>query len=48
LLDPRSTWADPASYDETAAKLAAEFSSHFAIFADDVTPEIAAAGPMTV
>ena len=45
LLDPRSTWADPAKYDETAAKLAAEFSSHFTVFADDVTPEIAAAGP---
>lgn len=47
LLDPRSTWSDPAKYDETAARLAAEFASHFQVFAQDVTAEIAAAGPTT-
>jgi phosphoenolpyruvate carboxykinase (ATP) len=45
LLDPRSTWADPAKYDETAARLAGEFASHFHVFAGDVSPEVAAAGP---
>ena len=47
LLDPRSTWADPAKYDETAAKLAAEFTAHFGVFAADVSPEVAAAGPVS-
>jgi len=45
LLDPRSTWADPAKYDATAAKLAGEFNAHFAVFAADVGPAVAAAGP---
>ncbi len=45
LLDPRSTWADPAKYDATAVKLAGEFSAHFAVFAGDVSPQVAAAGP---
>jgi phosphoenolpyruvate carboxykinase (ATP) len=45
LLDPRSTWADPAAYDATAAKLARLFSENFARFAGRVAPEVAAAGP---
>ncbi len=45
LLDPRSTWVDPAKYDETAAKLAGEFASHFQVFAADVSPAVASAGP---
>jgi phosphoenolpyruvate carboxykinase (ATP) len=45
LLDPRSTWSDPDKYDETAARLAGEFASHFQVFAGDVSAEIAAAGP---
>ena len=45
LLQPRDTWADPDAYDEQAASLAAAFREHFAVYAADVTPEIAAAGP---
>jgi phosphoenolpyruvate carboxykinase (ATP) len=44
LLDPRSTWADPAAYDEQAAQLAAMFRDNFARFSD-AAPEVAAAGP---
>ena len=29
MLDPRSSWQDPAAYDARADKLAAEFSAHF-------------------
>jgi phosphoenolpyruvate carboxykinase (ATP) len=46
LLDPRSTWGDPAAYDAKAAELAAMFRANFEEkFAADVGPEIAAAGP---
>jgi phosphoenolpyruvate carboxykinase (ATP) len=45
LLDPRSTWSDPAAYDATAAALAKRFAANFARFADRVPPDIAAAGP---
>ena len=45
LLDPRSTWADPAAYDERAAKLAQMFRDNFTRF-EDVAPGLAAAGPL--
>jgi phosphoenolpyruvate carboxykinase (ATP) len=44
LLDPRSTWADPAAYDAKAAELAAMFRANFAKF-DDVEPAVSGAGP---
>jgi phosphoenolpyruvate carboxykinase (ATP) len=44
LLDPRSTWADPAAYDARAADLARMFRENFARF-DDIAPGVAAAGP---
>ena len=44
LLDPRSTWRDPAAYDEKARELAAMFRENFAKF-EDVAPEVAASGP---
>ena len=45
LLDPRSTWADPAAYDAKAAELARMFRENFTRF-DDVAPGVAAAGPL--
>ena len=45
VLQPRSTWADPAAYDAQARKLARMFVENFRTFADGVTPEILAAGP---
>jgi phosphoenolpyruvate carboxykinase (ATP) len=45
LLDPRSTWADPAAYDEQARELAAMFRKNFEKFAD-AGPEVVAAGPL--
>jgi phosphoenolpyruvate carboxykinase (ATP) len=47
LLDPRSTWADPAAYDRRAADLARMFRDNFAQFADTIDPAVAAAGPGT-
>jgi phosphoenolpyruvate carboxykinase (ATP) len=44
LLDPRSTWQDPALYDRKARELAAMFRDNFERFAD---PQLAAAGPRT-
>ncbi|MEL6202529.1 MAG: phosphoenolpyruvate carboxykinase [Pseudomonadota bacterium] len=43
ILDPRSTWADPAAYDRQAAKLVSMFADNFAKFAADVDEEVAAA-----
>ena len=45
VLQPRLTWSDGAAYDRQAAKLADMFISNFAQFAQDVAPEIRAAGP---
>jgi phosphoenolpyruvate carboxykinase (ATP) len=42
LLDPRSTWSDPAAYDAKAKELARMFRENFERFDD---PELAAAGP---
>jgi phosphoenolpyruvate carboxykinase (ATP) len=44
LLDPRSTWVDPAAYDSRARDLADMFRRNFERFAD-VAPGVAAAGP---
>jgi phosphoenolpyruvate carboxykinase (ATP) len=46
LLDPRSTWSDPAAYDAKAHELAGLFRENFKQFADVVRPETAAAGPV--
>ncbi len=46
LLDPRSTWADVAAYDEKAADLARMFTENFEEYADGVTDEVRAAGPV--
>ena len=45
LLDPRSTWADPAAYDEKARELARMFRDNFAKFAAGAGEAVAAAGP---
>jgi len=45
VLQPRTTWEDPAAYDEKARDLAARFRQNFTQFADSVPEEIAAAGP---
>jgi phosphoenolpyruvate carboxykinase (ATP) len=44
LLDPRSTWPDPAAYDRKARELAAMFRKNFEQFSD-AGPAIVAAGP---
>jgi phosphoenolpyruvate carboxykinase (ATP) len=44
LLDPRSTWKNPAAYDEQARELAAMFRKNFEKFAD-AGPEVVSAGP---
>jgi len=48
FLDPRSTWADPAAYDDMADTLARMFADNFAAYADGVTDAIRAAGPRVV
>ena len=45
LLDPRSTWADPAAYDRRAAELAKMFRDNFAQFEGTVDAAVPAAGP---
>jgi len=44
LLDPRSTWRDPAAYDARARELAGMFRDNFARF-EGVAPGVAAGGP---
>jgi len=45
ILDPRGTWADPADYDRTAAKLVELFVENFAQFADQVDEGVRQAAP---
>ncbi len=45
ILIPKNTWADPADYDATAAKLAGLFHEHFAPFADQASDAILSAAP---
>ena len=45
VLEPRTTWANPAEYDAHSAKLAKMFVENFKSFDADVTPEVRAAGP---
>jgi phosphoenolpyruvate carboxykinase (ATP) len=45
VLDPRSTWTDPARYDAQAARLAAMFVENFKHFEKDVAPSVTNAGP---
>jgi phosphoenolpyruvate carboxykinase (ATP) len=46
LLDPRATWADPSAYDAKANDLVHRFVENFQTFADQVSPEVIAAGPV--
>jgi phosphoenolpyruvate carboxykinase (ATP) len=46
LLDPRSTWRDPARYDEKARELATLFARNFADRFGDLDERIRAAGPL--
>ncbi|MFN4101285.1 MAG: phosphoenolpyruvate carboxykinase (ATP), partial [Pararhodobacter sp.] len=43
LLDPRSTWADPAAYDAQAQKLVGMFSENFAQYVPYIDDDIKAA-----
>ncbi len=43
-LDARGLWEDKAAYDRAARDLALRFNKNFEKF-DQVTPEVAAAGP---
>ncbi len=45
ILDPRSTWTDPAAYDEQARKLVDMFISNFAIFESHVDGGVLDAAP---
>jgi phosphoenolpyruvate carboxykinase (ATP) len=45
LLDPRTTWQDPAAYDRKARELARMFRDNFQRFAGSVDDAVAAAGP---
>ena len=47
LLDPRTTWKDPAAYDVQAKKLTALFRKNFEQFAELVPVSVREAGPKT-
>jgi phosphoenolpyruvate carboxykinase (ATP) len=41
ILNPRNTWIDPASYDDTASRLVSMFRANFAKYHAHVSPEVA-------
>jgi phosphoenolpyruvate carboxykinase (ATP) len=45
MLQPRTTWDDPAAYDAKARDLADRFHANFVQFTTSVPPDVAAAGP---
>jgi phosphoenolpyruvate carboxykinase (ATP) len=45
VLRPRSTWSDPAAYDEKARELAHMFAENFEDYANGVTEAVREAGP---
>jgi phosphoenolpyruvate carboxykinase (ATP) len=45
LMDPRSTWADPAAYDAQAKRLAEMFAKNFEQFAPTADEKVRKAGP---
>ena len=45
VLKPKNTWADQASYDEYARKLAGMFKENFKQFEEYVSAEVRASGP---
>lgn len=47
ILDPRSTWSNPAEYDAQASKLVNMFAANFQIFMDHVDDPVLNAGPIT-
>jgi len=46
VLDPRSTWNNPAQYDEQAKRLARMFIENFKTFQGDVDKTVTDAGPV--
>jgi phosphoenolpyruvate carboxykinase (ATP) len=46
VLVPRNTWADPNAYEVTARRIAHMFHANFAAYADGVSAEVRAAGPI--
>jgi phosphoenolpyruvate carboxykinase (ATP) len=45
ILDPKSTWADPAEYDRQGRELARLFRDNFQRFASEVSEAVREAGP---
>jgi len=45
ILDPESTWADKAAYQQKARELAGRFHENFKQFEGEAPPEVCAAGP---